>query len=114
MSQNKFWTNRRPKVGIWEFWKKKGFEHICAQKLVLGSFGQKSAQNLLWAGRFKPAQNYGLNHPCPKLANPAFKLCIYECTLKSFICCTVMFVVYLSSRKKGSEHVKQNNGMRKH
>ena len=39
-------------------------------KQVLGSFGQISAQNLFWAGRFKLAQNYGLNHPCPKLANP--------------------------------------------
>ena len=46
-----------------------GFEQICVQK-CFGQFWAKSAQNLFWAGRFKPAQNYGLNHPCPKLANP--------------------------------------------
>ena len=28
------------------------------------------AQNLFWAGQFKPAQKYGLNRPCLKLANP--------------------------------------------
>ena len=39
-------------------------------KIGFGQFWAKSAQNLFWAGRFKPAQNYGLNHPRPKLANP--------------------------------------------
>ena len=27
-------------------------------------------QNLFWEGWFKPVQNYGLNRPCPKCANP--------------------------------------------
>ena len=39
-------------------------------KIGFGQFWATSGQNLFWAGRFKPAQNYGLNHPRPKLANP--------------------------------------------
>ena len=73
-----FWTNRCPKISIGQFWTngclKIGFQQIYAKKEVWGSFGKKvpktGAQNLFWAGQFKLAQNYGLNHPCPKLANP--------------------------------------------
>ena len=71
------WTNRCLRIGFGQFWTngclKIGLEQLltnwCTKK-VWCSFGQIGAQNLFWAGWFKLAQKYGLNHPCPKLANP--------------------------------------------
>ena len=39
-------------------------------KIGFGQFWAKSAQNLFWAGRFKPAQNYGFKPPPHKTCEP--------------------------------------------
>ena len=68
-----------PKIGFGQFWAKKGPKQ---------------------AGWFKPAQNYGLNHPCPKLANPDLLISLSVSLFKDKL--------YVSLQLEGLEFGKQN------